>query len=187
MTNVLPVPVCAFTEVALPTEVIGPVKLAFAASFPLSFCIAERMESVAETVPAPDVYPVSTLAITGAFVSVVALPTDVTSPVRSAFVITVDAHVPAVIVPTDVRDEPVTPLAKVAPDKVPAGAMTTAVEIEVVKPLALMVTTGIAVEDPVVPAVATVARVATLDPVPAGAVTSPVSAVIPGEALLRFK
>jgi len=34
ITNVLPVPVCEATEVALPTEVIGPVRLALVVTFP---------------------------------------------------------------------------------------------------------------------------------------------------------
>ena len=63
------------------------------------------------------------------------------------------------IVPRLVNDEPVTPAASVLPDSVPAGAITTAVVMLVVKPLTLMVITGIAVLDPVVPAVATVAKV----------------------------
>ena len=63
------------------------------------------------------------------------------------------------IVPRLVSDEAVTPEANVAPDSVPAGAITTAVVMLVVKPLAFMVITGIAVLDPVVPAVATVASV----------------------------
>ena len=41
------------------------------------------------TVPAPEVNPVNTFAITGAFVKVVALPEEVTSPVKLAFVVTV--------------------------------------------------------------------------------------------------
>ena len=41
----------------------------------------------------------------------------------------------------------------------PAGATTAAVVIPVVSPLALIVMTGIAVDDPTVPAVATVASV----------------------------
>jgi hypothetical protein len=36
-TNLVPVPVCEAIDVAFPTLVIGPVKLAFVASFPLSF------------------------------------------------------------------------------------------------------------------------------------------------------
>ena len=63
------------------------------------------------------------------------------------------------IVPRLVSDEPVTPAAKVLPDSVPAGAMTAAVVMLVVKPLAFIVTTGIAVLEPVTPAVATVAKV----------------------------
>jgi hypothetical protein len=63
------------------------------------------------------------------------------------------------IVPRLVNEEAVTPEAKVEPERVPAGATTAAVVILVVKPLALMVTTGMAVLDPVEPAEATVARV----------------------------
>ena len=85
------------------------------------------------------------------------------------------AIVPAVtdklaIVPRLVNDEPVTPDANVAPVNVPAGAITAAVVMLVVKPLALIVTTGIAVLDPVTPAVATVANVVALPT----EVTSPV-------------
>ena len=67
-----------------------------------------------------------------------------------------------VIVPKLVSEEAVTPEASVAPDSVPAGAMTAAVVMLVVKPLALIVMTGIAVLEPVVPAVATVASVVAL-------------------------
>jgi hypothetical protein len=63
------------------------------------------------------------------------------------------------IVPSEVSDDAVTPDASVLPVSVPAGAITTAVVIEVVRPFALIVTTGIAVLPPVVPAVATVASV----------------------------
>ena len=63
------------------------------------------------------------------------------------------------IVPKLVSDDAVTPEASVLPVKVPAGATTTAVVMLVVKPLTLMVITGIAVLDPVAPAVATVANV----------------------------
>ena len=63
------------------------------------------------------------------------------------------------IVPKLVSDDAVTPEASVLPVKVPAGATTTAVVMLVVKPLALIVTTGMAVLDPVTPAVATVAKV----------------------------
>ena len=62
-------------------------------------------------------------------------------------------------VPTDVKELAVTPFAKVEPDKVPAGAITSAVIIPVVNPFAFIVITGIAVDEPVVPAVATVANV----------------------------
>ena len=65
---------------------------------------------MAATVPAPETYPVSTLPITAAFVTVVALPVDVTSPVRFAFVVTVPAvkpaAVPVMLVPTKVLGVP---------------------------------------------------------------------------------
>ena len=64
-----------------------------------------------------------------------------------------------VIVPKLVSDDAVTPEASVLPVKVPAGAITTAVVMLVVKPLVLIVTTGMAVLEPVTPAVATVAKV----------------------------
>ena len=63
------------------------------------------------------------------------------------------------IVPSEVSEEAVTPDASVLPDSVEAGAITAAVVIEVVRPFALIVTTGIAVEPPDVPALATVASV----------------------------
>ena len=63
------------------------------------------------------------------------------------------------IVPRLVSDEPVTPAASVLPDNVPAGAITAAVVMLVVKPFAFIVTTGMAVLEPVTPAVATVASV----------------------------
>ena len=77
-------------SVGVPVKV-GEAMSAFKALLPLSFCIACKILSVAATVPAPEAYPVSTLAITGALVKVVALPTDVTSPVRFALVVTVVA------------------------------------------------------------------------------------------------
>jgi hypothetical protein len=54
ITNVVPVPVCDAIAVALPVDVIGPVKLALVASFPFNFWIACKIESVAATVPAPE-------------------------------------------------------------------------------------------------------------------------------------
>jgi len=72
--------------------------------------MACRIESVAATVPAPDTYPVNTLAITGALVRVVALPTEVTSPVRLALVVTLPAvspdAVPVIFVPTSAEGVP---------------------------------------------------------------------------------
>ena len=63
------------------------------------------------------------------------------------------------IVPSEVSEDAVTPDANVAPVSVLAGAITTAVVIEVVRPFALIVTTGIAVLPPDVPALATEASV----------------------------
>ena len=63
------------------------------------------------------------------------------------------------IVPSEVSEDAVTPEANVLPVNVPAGAITAAVVIEVVRPFALIVTTGIAVEPPDVPALATEASV----------------------------
>src|SRR5665213_2890866 len=59
--------------------------------------MACRIESVAATVPAPEVYPVRTLAITGALVRVVAFPLLVTSPVKLALVVTVPAVSPEAV------------------------------------------------------------------------------------------
>ena len=75
------------------------------------------------------------------------------------FVIVPAVAVKLAIVPSEVSEDAVTPDASVLPDNVPAGAITAAVVIEVVRPWAFIVTTGIAVDPPVVPAVATVARV----------------------------
>lgn len=66
--------------------------------------------------------------------------------------------------PTLVRDDAVTLEASVAPVSVPAGAITAAVVTPVTKPLLLNVTTGIAVEEPVVAPVATVASVVAKNP-----------------------
>jgi len=75
------------------------------------------------------------------------------------FVIVPAVAVKLAIVPSEVSEDAVTPDASVLPDNVPAGATTAAVVIEVVRPFALIVTTGIAVEPPDVPALATLARV----------------------------
>ena len=58
-------------------------------TLPFSFCIACNIESVDATVPAQLVYHVSSFHVTVVLLSVVALPTLVTSPVRLAFVVTV--------------------------------------------------------------------------------------------------
>jgi hypothetical protein len=79
--------------------------------------------------------------------------------------------------PTEVRDDAVTPDASVVPVRVPAGATTAFPVAEVTSPLALIVIDGIEVDDPVVPALATVARVSAADPGP-DAEASPVNAVI---------
>ena len=55
------------------------------------------MLSVAATVPAPLTYPVNTLPITAELVSVAALPTEVTSPVKFAFVVTFPAVKPEAV------------------------------------------------------------------------------------------
>ena len=68
ITNVVPVPVCNAMEVALPTEVIGPVR----------FALVTTVVALPE-----DVTPPVRLALV---TTVVALPTDVTMPVRLAFV-----------------------------------------------------------------------------------------------------
>lgn len=68
---------------------------------------------------------------------------------------------PPVSVPTEANDDMITLEANVAPVNVPAGAITAAVVIDVVRPLALMVTIGMAVDDPEVPELATVANVST--------------------------
>jgi hypothetical protein len=123
ITKVEPVPVCAATAVAFPTEVIAPVKLALVASLPFNFCIACRIESVADTVPAPETYPVNTFAITGAFVSVVAFPTEVISPVKLALVMTV-AALPTLVTPP-VKLALVVTLPAVNPDAVPVMFVAT--------------------------------------------------------------
>ena len=56
-------------EVAFPTDVTTPVKLAFVASFPFNFCMACKIESVAATVPAPLMYPVISFPDTAASVN----------------------------------------------------------------------------------------------------------------------
>ncbi len=57
-------------------------------------------------VPEPEVNPVTNFPITAAFVTVVVFPTEVTSPVKSALVVTVPAvkpaAVPVILVPTKV-------------------------------------------------------------------------------------
>ena len=111
----------------MPTDVTAPVRLALVAWLPSSFCIACKIESVAATVPAPDTYPVSTLAITGAFVSVVALPTEVTSPVKLALVTTVAA------LPTEVTP-PVRFALVVTVLALPVNAPTKLVDVTLVKP-----------------------------------------------------
>jgi hypothetical protein len=106
--------------------VIGPVRLALVELFPSSFCIACRIESVAATVPAPDTYPVKTLAITGALVNVVALPTEVISPVKLALVMTVAAF-PTLVTPP-VRFAFVVTVPAVSPAAVPVIFVPTRAE-----------------------------------------------------------
>ena len=99
------------------------------------------MVSVAATVPAPLVYPVSTLPMTALFATVAVSPLVVTSPVRFGFV-TVPAvvavaalpvidpaigavTVSAASVPTDVRLEFTTVDLSVVPSSVDASAART--------------------------------------------------------------
>jgi hypothetical protein len=85
--------------------------------------------------------------------------------------------VPVPIVPTDVSEELTTVELSVVPVRVPAGAITALPVTEVTRPLALIVIVGMLVDDPVVPAEATVARVNVAEPGPE-AVASPVRAVM---------
>ena len=94
-TNVDPVPVCEAIDVALPTEVIGPVRLAFVttvAAFPTLVTPPVRLAFV---------------------ITVAAFPTEVTSPVRFAFVVTFPAikfaAVPDMLVPTSADGVPASP------------------------------------------------------------------------------
>lgn len=114
---------------------------------------------------------------------VVAFPTVISgfAAVPAAVVAMMPLLVSEVSVPTLVNDDVTTVELSVVPLSVPAGATTAAVVIPVVNPFALIVTTGMAVELPVVPAVATDASVAADEPGPV-AVTSPVSAVMPAAA-----
>ena len=72
-------------------KVLAAIAVLAAATLPSTFWIACKILSVAATVPAPEVYPVSTLPITAALDKVVVLPIEVTSPVRLALVVTVAA------------------------------------------------------------------------------------------------
>lgn len=78
-------------EIAASPVKLGEANGAFSATLPSIFWNADRIESELDTVPAPLENPVSTLAMTGALVSVVALPELVTSPVRLALVVTLPA------------------------------------------------------------------------------------------------
>ena len=99
---------CPLGRTTVPVNV-GEAKLAFSQSLPFNLFTACRMVSVAATVPAPETYPVRTLPITVALGTVAALPTDVTSPVRLAFVVTFHAVNPDAVPVTFV----ITPLAGV--------------------------------------------------------------------------
>ncbi len=86
------------------------------------------------------------------------------------------------VLPKEVSDDVTTFEAIVVPVSVPAGAITTAVVCAVTRPLPLVVSTGMAVDDPTEPGPElTVARVAAAAPGPV-AVTSPVSAEIADDA-----
>jgi hypothetical protein len=127
---VVPVPVCDAIEVALPTDVIGPVKLAFVVTLP-----EVRLEAVPVTlvitpeagVPSAGVTRVGEVANTAdpepvSLVSAVfncdelndpntaAFPTEVICPVRLAFVVTLPAvkldAVPVILVPTNAEGVP---------------------------------------------------------------------------------
>ena len=94
-TKVEPVPVCAAIEVALPTDVITPVRLAFVTTVaalptlvtpPVKFALVTTVAALPTLVTPP---------VRFAFVTTVAaLPTLVTPPVRLAFVTTVAAKLP---------------------------------------------------------------------------------------------
>lgn len=95
MTNVEPVPVCAATEVAFPTLVIGPVRFAFVVTFP-----AVRPEAVPDKVP-PNVklpllvtVPVKVMPLTVPVpVTLVTVPPE---PVADSVPATKDTPVPIV-------------------------------------------------------------------------------------------
>ena len=104
MTKVVPVPVCAATEVAFPEEVIGPVKFAFVvtvAAEPVVFWFkvgnVQLVKSPLEGVPSAGVTSVGEVSMTKVVpvpvcaATEVALPTDVIGPVMLAFVVTVGA------------------------------------------------------------------------------------------------
>ena len=93
-----PVPVSSSSAPKSPAELVKvfclPATAAVAAAvLPSTFWIAVRMLSALVTVPAPEVKPVNALPSTAALVTVVALPVEVTSPVKFAFVVTVLARV----------------------------------------------------------------------------------------------
>ena len=91
-----PVPVSSDKAPAKPAELVSvfclpAIDAVAAAVLPSTFWMACNILSVAATVPAPEVKPVNTLPSTAALVMVVALPVEVTSPVKFAFVVTVAA------------------------------------------------------------------------------------------------
>jgi len=86
-------------------------------------------------VPAPEVYPVRTLAITGALVRVVAFPTDVTSPVKLALVTTV-AALPTEVTPP-VKFALVTTVAALPTDVTPPVKFALVVTLLAVKAVAV--------------------------------------------------
>jgi hypothetical protein len=104
-TNVDPVPVCEAMDVALPTDVITPVRFAFVttvAAFPTLVTPPVKLAFVTTVAALPtDVTPPVRFALV---TTVAALPTEVTPPVKLAFVVTLPAvnpaAVPVMFVPT---------------------------------------------------------------------------------------
>ena len=176
----LPAPPLCVTVLEVVRVVNAPVVAVVAPIVPLMLMEAVPVRLV--TVPLLGVPSAGVTRVGEVFSTTEPVPVDVVTPVPPlatgkvpvtpvvngkpvALVSVTDCGVPKIgvtnvgEVPRLVKDEPVTPDASVAPVKVPAGATTTAVVMLVVKPFAFIVTTGMAVLEPVTPAVATVASV----------------------------
>lgn len=187
IAKVVPVPVCDAIEVALPLEVIGPVRFALVVTVPAVNPAAVPVMFVPTSalgVPRAGVTRVGLVLITTFPVPVMALDTRfLLASVNTAWeaVKPLKLIVPLALrparVPTDVKLLDTTVLLRVVPESVPAGAITALPEAEVTSPLLLKVKVGMEVEEPTVAPVATVASVAAADPGPE-AVTSPVRAVM---------